>query len=83
MPHRSQSGSSARGRSKSKFTRLHQKHTAALAQPTPFTPGITRNMVREHARRLFRDKWPQQPLSPNDWRLSEQDLVRVLEAEAL
>ncbi len=40
-------------------------------------------MVREHAQRLFRDKWPLRPLSRKEWRLAEQDLVRILEAEAL
>jgi hypothetical protein len=38
-------------------------------------------MVRRHARRLFRDQWEQQTLSVHEWRLAEQDLVRVLEAE--
>jgi hypothetical protein len=40
-------------------------------------------MVRDHARRLFRDKWRQQPLSCKQWQLAEQDLVRMLEADAL
>ena len=39
-------------------------------------------MVRHHARRLFRDKWRRQPLTTQEWRLAEQDLVRILEAEA-
>jgi len=53
------------------------------AQPAPANPGITKQMVRQHARRLFRDKWPRQPLTAREWRLAEQDLVRTLEAEAL
>lgn len=40
-------------------------------------------MVRQHARRLFRDKWARQPLTKREWLLAEQDLVRTLEAEAL
>ncbi len=40
-------------------------------------------MVRQHARRLFRDKWKRQPLTRQEWWLAEQDLVRCLEAEAL
>ena len=40
-------------------------------------------MVRQHARRLFRDKWPRQALTTREWRLAEQDLLRTLEAEAL
>jgi hypothetical protein len=54
-----------------------------VTQPAPLTPGITREMVRDHARRLFRDKWRQQPLSRKQWQLAEQDLVRMLEADAL
>jgi hypothetical protein len=54
----------------------------ARAQPTPSSPGITKLMVRHHARRLFRDKWRRQPLTTQEWRLAEQDLVRILEAEA-
>lgn len=53
------------------------------AQPIPLTPGITKLMVRHHARRLFRDKWPGQPLSLREWRLAERNLVRTLESEAL
>jgi hypothetical protein len=52
-------------------------------QPAPSNPGVTKLMVRHHARRLFRDKWARQPLTPREWRLAEQDLVRALEAEAL
>jgi hypothetical protein len=53
------------------------------AQPAPLNPGVTKQMVRQHARRLFRDKWTCQPLTKSEWRLAEQDLVRRLEAEAL
>ncbi len=55
----------------------------ARAQPAPTNPGITRQMVWQHARRLFRDKWTRQALTRQEWRLAEQDLVRCLEAEAL
>jgi hypothetical protein len=40
-------------------------------------------MVREHARRIFRDKWPLEALSERDWRLAERDLASKLESEAL
>jgi hypothetical protein len=53
------------------------------AQPAPSNPGITKQMVRQHARRLFRDKWTHLVLTLREWRLAEQDLVRTLEAEAL
>jgi len=54
----------------------------ARGQPAPSTPSITKQMVRQHARRIYRDKWRRQPLSAREWRLAEQDLVRALEAEA-
>jgi len=38
----------------------------ARAQPAPSNPGITKQMVRQHARRLFRDKWAQQPLTTRE-----------------
>lgn len=59
-----------------------KKSSTRQAQPAPTNPGLTRRMVRQHARRLFRDKWTQQPLTLRDWRLAEQDLVRRLEADA-
>ena len=52
-------------------------------QPAPSNPGITKQTVRQHARRLFRDKWARQPLTVREWRLAEKDLVRTLESEAL
>jgi hypothetical protein len=53
----------------------------AVEQPAPFTPGVTRAMVREHAYRLYRDKLPDHPLALEDWVLAEKDLVASLEAE--
>ena len=82
MSYRSRSGSSNYGGRKSKCSNRTRKKTAN-AQPAPSTPGITSQMIRDHARRLFRDKWQSQPLSPKEWRLAERDLVRLLEAEAL
>jgi hypothetical protein len=54
-----------------------------IEQPRPFTPGITRAMVRQHAYALFRDKLPHHPLTLEDWVLAEKDLVNDLEAEAI
>ncbi len=53
----------------------------ARAQPAPVTPGITRQMVRQHARQLYRDKWAQHTLTLREWRLAERNLVRSLEAD--
>jgi len=48
-----------------------------IPQPKPFTPGITKLMVREHAFALFRDKLNRdQPLALEDWVLAEKDLVK-------
>lgn len=52
-----------------------------IEQPKPFTPGITKAMVRQHAYELFRDKLPDRPLTLEDWVLAEKDLVGELEAE--
>ena len=52
-----------------------------MEQPSPFTPGVTKSMVREHAYRLYRDKLPEHPLTLADWVLAEKDLVNSMEAE--
>ena len=52
-----------------------------IEQPKPFTPGITRAMVRQHAYEMFRDKLPDHPLTLEDWVLAEKDLVNVQEAD--
>ncbi len=56
-----------------------KKTEKALEQPQPFTPGITRGMVRQHAYEMFRDKLPEHPLTIEDWVLAEKDLVSSLE----
>ena len=45
-------------------------------QPEPFTPGITKGMVRQHAFELYRDKLPDRPLTLEDWVLAEKDLLQ-------
>jgi hypothetical protein len=54
-----------------------------IEQPKPFTPGITRAMVRQHAYEMFRDKLPDHPLTLEDWVLAEKDLVNLLETDDL
>ncbi len=54
-----------------------------VEQPQPFTPGITKGMVRQHAYELFRDKLPDHPLTLQDWVMAEKDLVNSLEADDL
>jgi len=62
---------------------MQQKAKKAAEQPAPFTPGITKAMVRQHAFEMFRDKLPDQPLSLEDWVLAEKDLVASLDADNL
>ncbi len=54
-----------------------------VEQPQPFTPGVTKAMVRQHAYEMFRDKLPDHPLTLEDWVLAEKDLVASLDAENL
>ena len=54
-----------------------------VKQPESFTPGITPEMVRQHALGLFRDKLSDHPLSLEDWVLAEKDLVNSLETDGL
>ena len=62
---------------------MKKKTQRAHAQPAPFTPGVTRAMVRQHAYELFRDKLPGHPLTLEDWVLAEKDLVNSMEADNL
>jgi len=61
--------------------KMKTKRPKIVEQPPPFTPGVTRDMVREHAYRLYRDKLPEHPLTLEDWVLTEKDLVNSMEAE--
>ena len=54
-----------------------------VEQPTPFTPGLTKPAVRQHAYEMFRDKLPDHPLTLNDWVLAEKDLASSLDADNL
>jgi hypothetical protein len=60
---------------------MKKKAEKAIEQPKPFTPGVTRAMVRQHAYEMFRDKLPEHPLTLEDWVLAEKDLVTVMETE--
>ncbi len=52
-----------------------------MEQPKPFTPGLSKAAVRQHAYEMFRDKLPEHPLTLDDWVLAEKDLVNSMEAE--
>jgi hypothetical protein len=55
----------------------------AVPQPEPFTPGVTKGMVRQHAYEMFRDKLPDHPLTLENWVIAEKDLVRSMESDEL
>lgn len=54
---------------------MKNKTEKTVEQPKPFTPGISKADVRQHAFELFRDKLPEHPLTLEDWVLAEKDLV--------
>lgn len=60
---------------------MKKENEQPVEQPAPFTPGLTKAMVREHAYRMFRDKLPAHPLTIQDWVLAEKDLASSLDAE--
>ena len=62
---------------------MKTKMQKAVEQPKPFTPGLTKAEVRQHAYELFRDKLPQHPLTLGDWVLAEKDLANSMEADNL
>ncbi|MDB6109257.1 MAG: hypothetical protein JWR69_1007 [Pedosphaera sp.] len=60
-----------------------QATKAPHEQPKPFTPGITKGMVRQRAFELFRDKLPDESLTLEDWVLAEKDLVETMQTNGL
>jgi hypothetical protein len=60
---------------------MKAKEAKGIPQPKPFTPGITKGMVRQHAYRLYRDKLDRGALTLKDWVMAEKDLVATQEAE--
>lgn len=62
---------------------MKKSEKKAIEQPKPFTTGVTKAMVRQHAYEMFRDKLPDHPLTIEDWVLAEKDLVTSLETDNL
>ena len=60
---------------------MKEKTAKSVEQPNPFTPGISKGAVRQHAYEMFRDKLPAHPLTLEDWVMAEKDLVATLDAE--
>lgn len=57
------------------------KQRKELPQPEPFTPGVTKAMVRQHAYAIYRDKLTHESLTLEDWVLAEKDLVNSLQTD--
>jgi hypothetical protein len=63
--------------------RINTLTLSVAEQPRPFTLGISKAMVRQHAYDLFRHKLPKEPLTAEDWVLAEKDLVGDLEVQRM
>ena len=62
---------------------MKEKVSKSVEQPEPFTPGVTKGMVRQRALELYRDKLRHEGLTLEDWVLAEKDLVSDLETDGL
>jgi hypothetical protein len=62
---------------------MKKSEDKGMAQPKPFTPGITAAQVRQHAFELYRDKLDHEQLTLDDWVMAEKDLVRQMETDGL
>jgi hypothetical protein len=62
---------------------MKKRNEKKISQPAPFTPGVTKPMVRQHAYEMFRDKLPEHPLTLEDWIIAEKDLVSSMETDNL
>lgn len=60
---------------------MKKQKAKSVEQPKPFTPGVTKGMVRQHAYELYRDKLEHGGLTLEDWVLAEKDLVAEMEKE--
>jgi hypothetical protein len=60
---------------------MKAKAQKSVEQPMPFTPGVTKAMVRQHAYEMFQDKLPDHPLTLEDWVMAEKDLLVMMEME--
>jgi hypothetical protein len=60
-------------------TLMNKKLTFGPVQPEPFTPGLNKRMVYDHAHKIYQartaDNWP---LSREDWILAEKDLLETI-----
>jgi hypothetical protein len=63
---------------------MKKEWNRSTEQPMPFTRGLSREKVCEHAIELYHDKLLHGGhLTLEDWVLAEKDLISVMEAEGL
>ena len=60
---------------------MKDEATNVIEQPQPFTPGLTKEEVRNHAFTMYRDKLQHGSLTLEDWVLAEKDLVKDTQEE--
>ncbi|HEY0456368.1 MAG TPA: hypothetical protein VGE41_08330 [Verrucomicrobiae bacterium] len=61
---------------------MEQSKPQHIEQPEPFTPGVSKARVRQHAFELYQDKLKHdEHLTLQDWVLAEKDLVQMEQTE--
>lgn len=61
---------------------MEKENQKYVEQPQPFTPGMTKAQVRQHAFELYQDKLKHdESLTLEDWVLAEKDLVQMQQTE--
>jgi len=58
---------------------MKKEQKKKLEQPKPFTPGLSKSAVRQHAYELYRDKLGHDKLTLEDWIFAEKDLVNLMD----
>ena len=58
---------------------MKKEQKMRIEQPKPFTPGLSKSVVRQHAFELFRDKLAHDKLTLEDWVFAEKDLVNQMD----
>jgi hypothetical protein len=58
------------------IVRKKKERKIGMAQPEPFTPGLTKSVIREHARQIYRQRLlDRSSLTLEEWVLAEKNLV--------
>lgn len=66
--------------SKERLWMKTRKKIRTAEQPEPFTPGLSKALVREQAQRLFDQRLlDHDTLTPDDWVMAEYELVEELQ----